>query len=386
MPDRTVLLTLGRLPKALDIARSFAMAGWRVVVAEPFPRHLTGASRAVARSLRVTAPAADQAAWLREVAAIAAEERAELIVPISEEVVHAAALHPWLPAGTRLLAMPEEVLLPLHDKAGFIDHARAHGLAVPDSALLGTAEASAIAGRGPCVVKPRRACSGRGVNKLAAGSPLPPPGTGLPPLVQAFVAGQEFSSCTLAHEGRVQRTAIYRGSLMSGTVAVGFERVDHPAIEDWIARFVASCRWTGFIAFDLIVDAAGTPFGIECNPRTTSGLHFFETADIAPAIIDPGVTPRLRPEKTLQQFWSCLTETQHSFGDWPRFRANLRHLLGTRDVTWSARDPLPLVTMPWTAWPIISAAKKAGVPFGEVATIDVGWAPPHGADRAEGRI
>jgi predicted ATP-grasp superfamily ATP-dependent carboligase len=372
MPD-TVLLTLGRLPKALDIARSFAGLGWRVVVAEPFPRHLAGASRAVARSVRVTAPAEDQAAWLREVAAIAAAERAALVVPVSEEVVHAAALRPHLPAETRLLAMPPEALLPLHDKAGFIDHARAHGLPVPDSALLGTAEAAAIAARGPCVVKPRRACSGRGVTKLGPGAPLPLPGPGLPPLVQAFVQGQEYSSCTLAHAGRVQRTAIYRGSLMSGTVSVGFERVDHPAIEEWIARFVASCGWSGFIAFDLILDAAGTPFGIECNPRTTSGLHFFETADIAPAILDPAVTPRLRAETRLQQFWSCLTETQHSFGDWPRFRANLRHLFGTRDVTWQAADPLPLVTMPWTAWPIISAAKKAGVPFGEVATIDVGW-------------
>ena len=29
----------------------------------------------------------------------------------------------------------------------------------------------------------------------------------------------------------------------------------------------------------------GRIHGIECNPRTTSGLHFFETADIAAAIL-----------------------------------------------------------------------------------------------------
>ena len=174
-------------------------------------------------------------------------------------------------------------------------------------------------------------------------------------------------------QGRVQGTAVYRGTLMSGSVAVGFERVDHPAIEAWIARFVAATGWTGFIAFDFIVDAAGTPWGIECNPRTTSGLHFFAEADLAPAILDPAHPLRFRPERRLQQFWSCVTETQDSFGDWPRFRANFRHLFGTRDVTWRAADPLPLLTMPWTAWPIISEAKKRGVPFGEVATLDVGW-------------
>lgn len=370
MPDRPgVLLTLGRLPKALDLARSFAGHGWRVLVAEPFPRHLTGASRHVARSLRVTAPAVDREAYLAELAGIVAAEGVELVVPVSEETVHVATLAGRTAA--RVLTMPPGVLLPLHDKAGFVAHAAAQGLPVPPSALPGTAEAAAIAAAGRFVVKPRRACSGRGVTRHAAGAL--PPGIGADALVQAFVAGAEFSSCTLAHQGRVQRSVVYRGSLMSGTVAVGFERVDHPAIEDWIARFVASTGWTGFIAFDLIVDAAGVPHGIECNPRTTSGLHFFRTEDIAPAILDPSMVPRLREERHLQQFWSCLTETQGSFGDWPRFRANLRHLFGTRDVTWAARDPLPLLTMPWTAWPIISAARRAGVPFGEVATLDVGW-------------
>jgi hypothetical protein len=220
------------------------------------------------------------------------------------------------------------------------------------------------------IVKPTHSCSGRGVRRIPRGTPLPPPE---PAVVQRLLAGAEHSSCTLALEGRVRGTAVYRGTLMSGSVAVGFERVDHPAIDAWIARFVAATGWTGFIAFDFIVDAAGTPWGIECNPRTTSGLHFFAEADLAAAILDPTHPLRFRPERRLQQFWSCVTETQDSFGDWPRFRANLRHLFGTRDVTWRATDPLPLLTMPWTAWPIISEAKKRGVPFGEVATLDVGW-------------
>ena len=59
-----VLLTLGRLPKALDPARSFAKLGWRVIVADPFADHLTGASRACARSVQVPSPADDPAGWL----------------------------------------------------------------------------------------------------------------------------------------------------------------------------------------------------------------------------------------------------------------------------------------------------------------------------------
>ncbi|MDO9707315.1 ATP-grasp domain-containing protein [Paracraurococcus lichenis] len=369
----TVLLTLGRLPKALDLARSFSRAGWRVVVAEPHRRTLTGISGSVARSLQVTAPAEDPDRYLGDLARIVREEGVSLVVPVSEEALHVAFLRPLLPAGVRLLAMPPETMLRLHDKHGFVRQAEAAGLTVPETWALDDPRARALAEAADVVVKPIHACSGRGVRRLPAGAPLPPPE---PAIVQRLIRGTEHSTCTLAHQGRVQGTAIYRGTLMSGSVAVGFERVENPAIEAWVAPFVAATRWTGFIAFDLMLDAAGTPWGLECNPRTTSGLHFFAEDDLARAVLDSAHSLRFRPERRLQQFWSCLTETQHSFGDWPRFRANLRHLLGTRDVTWQGRDPLPLLTMPWTAWPIIAEANRRGVPFGEVATLDVGWSEP----------
>jgi len=367
----TVLLTLGRLPKALDIARSFDAAGWRVVVAEPHKRHLTGASRSVARSHVVTPPAEDHAGYLRDLVRILREEDVRLVVPVSEETMHVAHLAPLLPEGVRLLTMPADLVLRLHDKGGFAEQAVSAGLTVPESFPLGSEAGAIFAATHDVIVKPRHSCSGRGIQRITAGAPLPPPG---PALVQRLVVGAEHSSCSLAHEGRIQATSVYRGTLMSGSVAVGFERVDHPAIEAWIARFVESVGWTGFIAFDFIVDEAGVPWGIECNPRTTSGLHFFAEDDLARAVLDPAHPLRFRPERHLQQFWSCVTETQNSFGDWPRFGANFRHLFGTRDVTWQARDPLPLLTMPWTAWPIIRAAREKGVPFGEVATLDVGWA------------
>lgn len=370
-----VLLTLGRLPKALDLARGFAEIGWRVVVAEPFARHLCGSSRSVAKSIRVPAPADGKAAYLQALARVVMDESIELVVPVSEETMHVAFLPPLLPPGVRVLTMPPEALLPLYSKAGFVAFAQAHGLDVPDSAALGSDAARALAAQGRVVVKPVHSCSGRGVVLPPEGAALPAPDPASPAIVQRFVAGQEFSTCTLAHRGRVLATAVYRGTLMSGSVAVAFERVAHPAIEDWVRRFVAAADWSGFIAFDLIVDAAGRPWGLECNPRTTSGLHFLDCADIARAILQPDTAPppRHRPETRLQQFWSCLTETQLSLFRGGPFRANLHRLLTTRDVCWSARDPWPLLAMPYTTWPIIRLAAQRRVPFGEVATLDVGW-------------
>ncbi|MBU8542823.1 MULTISPECIES: ATP-grasp domain-containing protein [Roseomonadaceae] len=366
----TVLLTLGRLPKALDLARGFSRIGWRVVVAEPFGRHLCGSSRAVARSYRVPAPATDRPGYLAALAEVVAVENVSLVLPVSEEILHVAHLPPLLPPAVRVVAMPPDILLRLHHKGSFIDFARAQGLDVPESAPLGTAAAHSIVSAGKVVVKPVHGCSGRGVLRLEQGAALPDHGP--PAIVQRFIEGPEFSTCSLAHQGRVLGTSIYRGTLMGGSVAVAFERVAHPAIADWVARFVAAANWSGFIAFDLIVDAEGRPWGLECNPRTTSGLHFFQCEDIARALLDPdGAAPRLRPETHLQQFWSCLTETQLSLFRGGPFRRNLRALLTTRDVCWRADDPMPLLAMPWTTWPIIRMAAQRRVPFGEVATLDL---------------
>lgn len=368
-----LLLTLGRLPKALDVARGFADLGWRVTVAEPFKRHLAGASRAVAQSHRVTAPAGDKQAYLADLRRIIADEKIDLVVPVSEETMHVAFLRDGLPATTRLFTMSPEKLLRLHNKNGFAQQAVAWGLAVPETHALGDPAAEALVQSGPVVVKPVHSCSGRGVRLLPAGTALPAPDPAIPTIVQRCVMGAEYSSCSIAHDGRVASTVIYRAAQKSGSVAVAFERVEHPAIADWITRFIAAAKWTGFIAFDIMVDEAGQPWGIECNPRTTSGLHFWQREDIARAVVEPGFIPRYRPEARLQQFYSALTETQMSLFRRGPFRENLRQLFSTRDVTWDRRDPMPFLTMTATSWPIIRMAMARGVPFGEVATLDVGW-------------
>lgn len=373
---RTLLLTLGRLPKALDIARAFAAADWRVIVAEPFRLHLAGASSAVAASFQVTAPRQDRAAYLRELADIVAREKVDLVIPVSEETLHAAHLRDLIPASVGLFTMPPPLVLALHDKHSFIDHAQSLGLDVPETAMLGDPAGAALAEAGSVVVKPVFSCSGRGVRILAAGAALPAPDPADPAIVQRFVPGTVFSTCSIAQAGRTIATVVYRGGIMSGTVAVSFVRIPHQkAIETWVEKFVAATSYTGFISFDFVVDHEGHAFAIECNPRATSGLHFLHPDDLVAAIIAPQTlhAARMRAEQHLQQFYASLTETQSSIRDRKRFLANLRQLTSARDVTWRWSDPLPFLTMPITSWKIISMSIAQRKTFGEVAMLDVGW-------------
>ena len=374
MNGPTVLLTLGRLPKALEVARALHGAGCRVIVAEPFKRHLTGASRTVARSVTVISPVQDREAYLGELAALAVAEGASLVLPVSEEILHASLLRGRLPAGVRLAAMPHGSLLALHDKLSFIEVCRAAGVAAPETFALDDPRAAVLAATSRTVVKPVFSCSGRGVQFLAPGDPLPSYAERA--VVQRHCAGRLLSTFTLARAGQPRITVTYRGAVMQGTVAVCFERLEtSPAVDAWVSAMVRHTGFDGFISFDVIEDAAGIIHGIECNPRATSGIHFVEPGDLAAALLAPqAATPlRFKPQRLMQQFYPCLTETQRTmFGDGP-FRQNLRHLAAARDVTWSARDPWPLVSQPWTSWPIIEQAMRRRCTFGEVAMSDLAW-------------
>lgn len=369
MSAPTVMLTLGRLPKGLDVARSFASLGCRVVVAEPFSRHLAGASRSVAKSVVVRPPTSGKRAYLQDLARVVREEGVDLVIPISEETMHVTFLRDLVPESVTVFTPPPETLLPLYDKHAFTRLCAAYGVRAPETHRLGTREAADLAAREQVVVKPIHSCGGRGVRILPAGSA--PADDGVPSVVQRFVDGEIHSSCAIAREGRILGNIVYRGRMFSGSVAIIFERVEDARITDWITRFVAASGHTGFISFDLILDRAGEVWGIECNPRTTSGVHFFDNPSIARAVLE-GAPATPRAEARLQQFYSVLTALSGVMFRRGYF-AVLRQLLGTRDVTWSWRDPMPALTMIWTTWPIIRLAMEKGVPFGEVATLDVGW-------------
>ena len=370
----TVLLTLGRLPKALDLARGLHARGCRVLVAEPFRYHVCRMSRAIARSWQVTAPNQDPERYLAEMARIIESESVDIVVPISEEALHALRLAGRVNPSVRFYSAPAELIARLHDKWTFNQLAKDIGLPVPESAPIEDPAAAALAATTDCITKPRDGCSGIGFRRWPRGDALRT--AGLPPgtLVQRRVDGEHLSSFSIARAGRVIGTVVYRGRVFSGTVAVCFERVELPtAVEDWIRRFVSATGYDGFLSFDFIVEA-GRPLAIECNPRLTSGAHFVAPDTLAAAVLeDANAGFPLRPERLLQQFYTTLTETQKAMFGRGDFRERLRHLIGAKDVVWSRQDPLPFLMMTPASAELLALTLFKGMSFGEAATADIAW-------------
>lgn len=369
----TALLSLGRLPKALDIARALAGAGYRVIVAEPFSLHLCRVSSAVSGSFRVTAPNVDAAQYRQEMLDIIVREGVTLVVPISEEALHLVHLAEALPAGVRFLADSSVKLQELHDKYRFVTEAGLLDLNVPATELLGSDAATRLAARSATVLKPVYSCSGTDIRYLETGSSLPAVDPGRPMLVQERLDGAHRSTLALAHQGRILANVNYRASLFSGTVAAAFERIDTPALDRWVERFVQARQFSGFIAFDFIDDGDGQPAAIECNPRLTSGVHFFEQRALARALLDPGSTTSiaLRPQRKLHQFYTSLTETQASLFRPNDMKKHLAVMRSHRDVTWQRGDPWPFLLMTPLSMPIILRSIVGRTSLGEAATRDI---------------
>ncbi len=372
---KTVLLTLGRLPKALEIARALALAGNRVLIADPFSWHVSRLSKSVAKTFTVRAPRESKDQYLNDLLGIVVRERVDLVVPVSEETMCVAGLHGRLPPGVMLYAPRQDTLLRLHNKRTFIDYAKSLGLTVPDTVALDDPRALHISESGAYVLKPEHSCSGHGVSICPQGTPLPA-ATAEKMIVQRFLPGRIWSSFSIGHQGRVLVSSIYKGTVMSGTVAVAFERVVGVAgVETWIKEFVARTNYSGFVSFDFIEDSSGAVSAIECNPRATSGVHFIEPLDLARAIAEPqNPTPiRLKDQRLFQQFYPCLTETQKVFFNGAKRPNAVKHLLGSSDVTWRRDDPLPFIFMPVTSYQILTQTIFKGLSFGEAATRDIEW-------------
>lgn len=370
----TVLLTLGRLPKALAIVRACSAAGCRVLIADPFRWHVCKPSRDVDTSFQVTAPNDSLASYLHELLEIVRRESVDIVIPVSEEALHVVKLKEQLPPKVRLWAAPLSELAELHHKRDFVALAARKSLPVPETFTANEPGAKALAQSRDYVEKPVHSCSGIGLRFAKAGEALESSSEG--GLVQTHLQGDLLSSLSVVSKGRAIATVFYRGCVFAGTVAICFERVDDAeSAKQWVSDFLVGSDYSGFLAFDFIVDDSGVARAIECNPRATSGVHFFEPASLGAALLNPEAVHSiaLSAQTRFQWAYSTLTETYAAIFRPREFLRRFQQMRTARDVIWSRQDPLPFLLMTPMSWEILWPAMTSGLSLGEATQRDIAW-------------
>jgi glutathione synthase/RimK-type ligase-like ATP-grasp enzyme len=348
---KTVLITGGKMTKALQLARSFHAAGHRVVLVESSKYRFTGHrfSRAV-DAFRIV-PEPTHPGYASALADIVHREGVDVFLPVSSPAasVYDADVGDLLRGFCDVVHADAETVRMLDDKAQFSSLARSLGLLVPDShRITDPAQIDDFefpAGRSYILKRIAYNPVGRmDLTRLSVDTPRRNAefvrtldiSSDDPWILQEFVEGREYCTHSTVRDGAVQ---VY-GCCESSAFQVNYAHVDHPEIRSWVERFVASLRLTGQVSFDFIEAVDGRVYAIECNPRTHSAITmFYDDPRVARAYLDAGhptVVPQPDARATYwiyHELWRLLTERRR----WKR----LRGIISGKDAIFDRKDPLP---------------------------------------------
>lgn len=379
-----ILLTGGRAPVTLDLARAFHRAGHTVFMAESLRGHVSQPSNAIKANFVVPAARQETEAFLAALKRIIEENQIELLIPTCEEVFHIAKGLDTLPC--RAFTEPLAKLDGYHNKWKFVVKAGDCELRVPESMLITREDDLLFAyahWRG-LVLKP---VYSRFASRTLIRPPLKEALATLtfdrqqPWIAQEFIEGEQFCSYSVCQNGRITAHAVYPTSFTAGQGAtIAFQPVQHAAIYEWVRTFVERFNVTGQMAFDFIQTADGHVTALECNPRATSGAHlltnnpqfvesFFNTS--TSSVQMDCVTPYANTSRmlgTAMLMYGMPTAIANGkFGAW------LKTFLHSDDVILDFKDPMPFLLQLRSIFAYMSLGRRQKISALEASTFDIEW-------------
>jgi glutathione synthase/RimK-type ligase-like ATP-grasp enzyme len=363
----------------------FHAAGHRVLVAESAPFHLCRTSRAVEETFRVPPPRQEPEAFLAALERIILKEKVDFLVPASEEVFTVAKGQEALSRLCKVWTEPLERLAPLHNKWTFLQEAEKLGTRVPKSVLIRSEQELMEALKQfpedqPLVLKPVYSRFSSRIRLLLHRDPPFKPlpfSEGNPWMVQEFVPGEGICAYSVADGGRMLAFSLYRTVFKTiGGSGISFQAVEVPELRERVSAWLAEHQWTGQFAVDWIATPEGDYVPIECNPRTTSGIHLFAPEDrLDLAFSEPQLERVATPAPTAKRMitLAMLVYGLGSCRTWSDVRRWWGTVSRSRDVVFRWRDPFPFVEQFWVLLYFFQKAQERGLTLLEATSWDIEW-------------
>ncbi len=296
-----ILITGARAPVALHLARLFAADGHAVTLADSQAHPLARATRH-AGYIRLPSPTAGLLAFGEALSDACSTHRIDLIIPTCEEVLYLAAVRDLFAFDLPIWAPDFEDLKRVHNKYSFAQLTQTGPVTAPETHLLKSRADLESVPAGEWIYKPVWSRFGDRVlihpDKQTLATLLPTPTD--PWVAQTWLPGEELCCHAVVHQGRCVAHQGYRPLWRAGMdkgAGVAVEPVNDPGITAFVEGFVAAQTWHGHISFDFRRDATSRLYVIECNPRATTGAHFFTADDHLPDAMLNG-TPAQASRKT----------------------------------------------------------------------------------------
>lgn len=267
-----ILVTGARAPVARHMAWLLLKDGHDVFAADCVSCALT---RGAVPTVRHPAPSGDFPAFKDWMIAFVEKEKIDLVVPTCEEAIYVSMIE-GIPSWTS----SSQVMRDLHRKDVFAKRVQECGLKAPVTLVIkGRDDVLGLDENKDWVFKPT--CSRFatdvcfGVESFLSDSTRDFSGSLW--LAQERARGVEMCVYVCAHHGEVTALQAYRPFVRVGRGAgVGLRPVRNAVLEASVRRLCKHMNCHGQVSFDLFWDGEDVTF-IECNPRATSGLHFFQS-------------------------------------------------------------------------------------------------------------
>ncbi|NJN86799.1 MAG: ATP-grasp enzyme [Leptolyngbyaceae cyanobacterium SL_7_1] len=361
---KTILVSGGKMTKALQLARSFHRAGHRVILIESEKYWLTGHRFSWAVDRFYTVPKPQAKGYIDALLEIVKQEGVEVYVPVCSPVAsyYDAQAKQVLSPYCEVIHFDPAMVEKLDDKYEFSVLAASLGLAVPESYRITQPQQvldfDFSKQKQPYILKSIPYDSVRRLNltqlpcdtslETAAFVQTLPICEHTPWIMQAFIPGQEYCTHSTVRHGKLQLHCCCQSSAFQ----VNYEMVDKPEIEAWVRQFVGGLKLTGQVSFDFIQSEDGSVYAIECNPRTHSAITmFYNHADVARAYLEndfPVIQPleASRPTYWLyHEIWRLVTHPT-------QIGQRLQIIAKGKDAIFDWSDPLPFLMVhhaqiPW---------------------------------------
>ena len=361
---KTILVSGGKMTKALQLARSFHRAGHRVILIESHKYWLTGHrfSWAVDRFYTVPKPQAKD--YIDALLEIVQKEGVDVYVPVCSPVAshYDAQAKQVLSKYCEVMHFDPEMVQKLDDKYEFSVIAASLGLSVPDSYRITQPQKildfdfSKQAQKYILKSIPYDSVRRLNLTQLPCDTPLEtaafveklPISESNPWIMQAFIPGQEYCTHSTVRNGELQLHCCCQSSAFQ----INYKMVDKPEIEAWVRQFVGGLKLTGQVSFDFIQAEDGCIYAIECNPRTHSAITmFYNHADVARAYLESNF-PVIQPLKSSRPTYWIYHEIWRLVTHPMKIRQRLNIIYSGKDAIFDWSDPLPFLMVhhaqiPW---------------------------------------
>lgn len=353
MSKKRILMTGGRGPATLELARQFNALGHEVYVAEARRVHFCTFSNAVKKAFVVHNPLIDENGFIDDLKELIITYHIDYLIPTYDEIYFISKHQRALAKYAHVVCDKISTIDMLNNKGKFMAWMESLGLNAPKTRLVDNLptyqkmlEDNEVTY--PHMLKPHYTGGGVDIIKVRDREHAMALAPTFPVLVQDFVEGDWFCTFSVAHQGVLSCHASYQPIYIyrENGASVCFKAVDDPAILEFTAQIVKAANFTGMLGFDLMRKPDGTFYAIECNPRITSGVHLLEKEhNIASHFFRLQPFSKICPERPRQINRAAMlrilgTTVKSNYLKW------LHHFIHAKEAIFNWRDPLPTLMFP----------------------------------------